>query len=142
MNIDIVHIIDERSKEIYSFKYGSNSWIYSGITYSFRDDRKDVWGDDWSEYYQNDLDKELNRWALKTFQEEFNDLSMFQLDYSLPAINDIKKRYNPVILKTKHGHRRLSGQSFGHSPKPQPKITNAAILQEIVRLVSNMEICL
>jgi hypothetical protein len=77
MNIDIVHIIDERSKEIYRFKYGSNSWIYSGITYSFRNDRKDVWGEDWSEYYKNDLDKELNRWALKTFQEEFNDLSMF-----------------------------------------------------------------
>lgn len=136
--IEIEYIIDDTSKEIYLFKVNSGknkfSIEYAGIFYVYRDDEYDIWGDKWSDHHNKNKLAELNDISINRTGENYNDISPFTYQMYEQEFKEVENRYNPCILKTKHGKRRFSGHYFGgHSEKPIPKISTQEIKKRILK---------
>ncbi|MHA2047742.1 MAG: hypothetical protein ACW99G_23410 [Candidatus Thorarchaeota archaeon] len=140
MDIKIEHIIDETSKEIYKFRECGDSWDYVGIFYSHRDDADDVWGDEWSEHYADKRSEELNAVAESLGLESTSEMCGWDWDTHGHHFEEVKRKYNPVCQKTKHGKTRYSGSHGGRRDHPTPKISVDEIKAEILKQISKMEI--
>ena len=141
MRVEIEHVIDETSKELYTFKSSVTHWKYTGIAYSFRDDKNDIWGDQWSDCFYAQAKEEADAVAIELTGEEFEYMSGNDYENNRHRFLEIHNKYNPVLLKTKHGKRRYSAESFGgQSPKPVPKLSPEALRDRILEVVSEMQV--
>lgn len=130
--VNIEYKVSPTEKEIYSFTQSGDTYIYSGIMYSNRDDNKDKWGEVWGEddreeaikdLHQMDRDEEMPYWFLGA------------------RMNIINEKYNPCCNKTIHGKVRHHGESWGYGhnkDKPIPKLDRkqleALIIKKIVKI--------
>jgi hypothetical protein len=164
MNVEVEHIIDDTSKEIYIFKSsGNNCWEYKGIKFSNRSNKREKWGEDWGKVQlKRDLNR-LGRKFLRKHEEEsipdilkkYNSIaeavqdeyvgrceSLFALDNE---IERLRRKWNPVCNKTRQGETRLHGLFFGRpiSTKSflRPKLSEKILIDKIKKeITKNVEI--
>jgi hypothetical protein len=162
MQVKIEHIIDETSKEIYTFEGYGNTWEYTGIEFSNRNNAKEQWGEDWGKrqlirdlnalgkkYVSSSVDLEKYKKDIEFYGniaefilvEDLYDVSKigcWELEFQ---IGKIKRKWNPVANKTKKGEIRWSGVYFGLEKEPKPKLSKAEIKKKIrQKIAENMEI--
>lgn len=114
MKIQIEYIKSTTEKIIYSFNIDNNfNYKYTGIWYSYRNDEKDIWGDQWEYHYG--LTCVSEQLAFEDKHDYYPDSWDYNpLDEEYQAI---AKKYNPVCQKTKFGKPYLSGAYEGKLPK-------------------------
>jgi hypothetical protein len=140
-SIQIEHIIDDTSKEIYQFENTGGVWVYTGIYYAHRNDSEDIWGDEWADNYEKEKAQKLNEVAKKLGFDDYADL----LDYGNDQMecDEIYTKYNPVCQKTTNGKVYYCGMSWGmgsYKDRPSPKLTEKEIIQAITNQVSKVKI--
>ena len=148
MNIEISHIIDDQHKEIYAFEKIISIWHYTGIGYSNRNDKDDVWGDEWDKHYSNAKEKELNDYAVSRGYQDFDEFcdsctSYIANDYYDGIISDIYDKYNPVCQKTLDGRTYWYGLCFGSgcdTAEYAPKLSEEEIKHKILKQICNLKI--
>lgn len=140
MRVEIQHIVDERTKEIYHFEKHGSVWKYVGIYFSRRNDENDIWGDEWTKRFHDQKMEELNFWAQSKGYEDYYSIGWTDLDAWTDKweIDEIRNKYNPVCQSTKHGEPYYSGQYGGELPKP--KISVDQIKIEILKQVSKIKV--
>jgi len=128
----IEYKVSPTEKEIYSFTQSGDTYIYSGIMYSNRDDNKDKWGEVWGQIEYMKALEELDR------IDDEEDLG--ECEYN-GREDKISKKYNPCRNKTIHGKVRHHGEAWGYGynkDKPIPKLDRnqleALIIKKIVKL--------
>ncbi len=124
--IEIEYLVSSIEKEIYKFEIGFDCFRYVGFYISRRNDKYDVWGDEWGERY-----KELKQNELKVLNFG-NDYEQAELE------KEINDRYNPLLHKTKSGEPYYTGQYGGNLPTP--KLTAAVIKKMILKVISEYKI--
>lgn len=143
MKVEIEHIIDETSKEIYQFENYGNWWHYTGITYSHRNGEWDTWGDEWDEKFKKQRDLEYDEVAQNHGYSNYGDSNY---DYFVECdIYEVRTKYNPVCQKTTDGRPYLSGCYWGlfsepDGDRPAPKMTNDQIKEAIAKQISKIKI--
>ena len=143
--IKIEHTIDDTSKEIYEFEYRGGEWLYTGIMYSHRNDKNDVWGDDWNTAYEFIRQEDLDRISRELVFDDFGDLlgDYRYSDFLPDEINEIDKKYNPCCQKTAQGKTYYSGIYWGYgstSKKHLPKLKEEDIIRDIKRQTAKVKI--
>jgi hypothetical protein len=141
MHVNIHHIISDTEKEIYGFTSQYDSWKWTSLTFSNRDDINDIWGDQWSAYYYKQRGEELNALSMKIFGLPFGEVAGSDVMYGHNHhFNEIYAKYSPTIQKTIHGKTRYSARSFATKNDLIPKLTAEEIKQGIVNEVKKMRI--
>ncbi len=141
--VSVKHIIDETSKEIYEFEKMGNVWQYVAMYYANRNDKDDVWGDEWTDHYENKRSKELDEMAVSLGYDTFVELMDYGGWDDIDKADEIYKKYNPVCQKTKHGKPYYGGCSWGYGSrdgKYTPKMSEKDIINEITKQVSKVKI--
>lgn len=141
--VSVEYIIDDTSKEIYEFEKMGNVWHYVAAYYAYRNDKDDVWGDDWGDHYESKRSKELDEMAVSLGYEDAGDLSDYGDWHDVDKMNEIYLKYNPVCQKTIHGESYYGGCSWGYGSrngKHTPKMSEKDIIKEITRQVTKVKI--
>jgi hypothetical protein len=141
--ISVEHIIDDTSKEIYEFEKMGNTWHYVAYYYAHRNDRDDVWGDNWADYYETQRTQELDELALSLGYENSCDLSNYGGWEDVDKMDNIYLKYNPVCQKTIHGKPYYGGCSWGYGSRGEkyiPKMSEEDIIKEITNQVTKVKI--
>lgn len=145
--ISIHHIIDETSKEIYEFeKTSSNTWEYVGIYFSHRNDKNDVWGDQWDKFYEShrifNYDEIAKSLGYNDHTEIFDECDYHS--YECDKLREIDTKYNPTCQKTKNFKTYYYGIYWGYGSKERlnypPKITEEQVKQEILKQTSKIKV--
>ena len=143
MKVDIQHIIDQTSKEIYSFAKIGDYWHYTGISYSNRNDSSDTWGDQWYKKFEKQQESEYNEVAQRHGYDSYYELWDHEDVLADCDIQRVSDKYNPVCNKTKDGRTYLCGTSWGvggKCGKYRPKISEDEIISEIAKQITNIKI--
>lgn len=124
--IEIKHELSETYREIYVFDVLPTFVIYRGIYYSHRNDRFDIWGDEWADVYGKD-EGDAKQKCISKYQQCFFDEIPRSCQLEWEAIGN---KYNPVLNKTKDGKSYYSGQ-MGGLTLPTPKLSVEELRQKI-----------
>ena len=121
MKFEIIHEVSETEREIYEFAVKSYGIIYTGIWISRRNDKDDIWGDLWNEFYDKVMNAELD----------------IDLGEDAERYQEILDKYNPIVQKTDSGKSYLQGEFEGKN-LPTPKISKEQIKEEIMTQFSEV----
>lgn len=143
--VSVEHIIDDTSKEIYEFEKHGNYWVYVAMYQAHRNDKDDVWGDEWNTAYEFDERDELDEVSRRLGYDDYDNLleEHNYSDYLPEELKEVIDKFNPVIQKTIHGKPYYGGCSWGYGSRKEkysPKMSEKDIVAEITRQVSKVKI--
>lgn len=139
----VEYIIDDISKEIYHFVLSGDTWIYSGIYYVHRNDRDDVWGDQWGDKYKIKQREELDELSISLGYAHYDEMGDECGEWMDDRVDEIYNAYNPVCQKTRHGKPYYSGCYWGYGLRDKqydPKMSEEDLIKYITRQVSKVKI--
>jgi len=145
MDVRIRHEISETSEEIYSFNISNKYIRYTSIMISNRDNKNDIWGYDWNEYYNKQENEEVEKLrVLAGLDECDSDDDLYDTKYA-DEYAIISVKYNPVYHKTIEGKTRLYGISSNRLwDDYPPKLTKRKLLKlikkEAKNIIDNLEL--
>jgi len=112
MNITLIHTKSETCRELFEFKVENGFIEYNSYSVSYRNDSSDIWGDEWQETHQPEID--ALEAEIEHVYEETNDSDSREI---ADLRSEIMKNYWPTCCKTIRGETRCSGQSGGDMPE-------------------------
>ena len=108
MKIEIIHEESDTQRFIYGFEIGNIGYRHVSTMISNRNDKDDVWGDEWYEHYKEEKNQAINK------VEEDMEASggcMCGCQGHNEEIDAIEKCYNPICQKTDDGRSYYTGMS-------------------------------
>lgn len=106
MKLTLIHTKSETCRELFEFEISYNNISYDSYWISYRNDENDIWGDEWQEAHQSEID--LLEADIERIYEDTNDSDSQEIR---DLRSEIIKNYWPTYCKTIRGETRLGGQS-------------------------------
>lgn len=150
--VEIEHKINSTHMEIYEFVKHGNTYYYSGIMFSNRNDENDIWGHNWR---SNKILKACKMEEVRKLAEkngyydvrDFEDVvwNCYGLEGCSDKLRAIDRKYNPAYNKTKSLEPYYHGVSWGinasnYKAKYPPKLTEKQIKNRIIKKVSKIKV--
>jgi hypothetical protein len=113
MTIKLINQISETKRELFVFEVSGYSIQYEGYALSHRDDKDDIWADEYQEKFKEERDA-LNI-KIRTAHDE--DDGSYEDEELIRKLGREFDQYNPCLVKTKAGESKYYSVYGRNLPK-------------------------